>query len=538
MQLFPQQYSTWFLVVIFAAGCVSKEQSDLSDPGAVLQQDAGFTLPKTDSSTDAVADFVIEWGACDTSEWTSPKKMPSEVQCAFIDVPFNHFSPTGETISLYVARHRQGKVAKDRALFYVQGGPGGSSTAYARRLGPDLIPQTLETHDIYYVDQRGTGGSGFLSCESGCTSTERNCRECATFVGVDSLKHHLSIDAAADIDYLRQILGYQTISMMGASYGSRVALEYLRQYPEHLSALVLDGVVPTTFRIFEMGATRADWLIETLIKNCDDSAECRAIAPDLRKVITDRRLALKDAPRTILYNGYATTETETYFLRVLATARHKIYRYEIPRALVKAQAGEFQYWNDIMSSVLGQAITDGPEDGTLAREDGWRPELSLPRFAPVIGAPDVLSGVLYSLVVCNELAPNEGGLDNLLALAENQSWLGAVPSVEDFPLLSACDAWQVETFDQALREPVQSAKKVLLLSGELDHKTRVTDGLTAAKTLPNSLHLTIPYVGHTPSKAWCAGTIIANYLDANGETEGLDTSCIDSMEEYPWAKIP
>ena len=48
----------------------------------------------------------------------------------------------------------------------------------------------------------------------------------------------------ADLDAVRQALGAERINLVGASYGTRAALEYMRQFPRAVRRAVLDGVAP------------------------------------------------------------------------------------------------------------------------------------------------------------------------------------------------------------------------------------------------------------------------------------------------------
>lgn len=57
----------------------------------------------------------------------------ADVQCAELVVPLDHDDPTGETISLSVARQQAADPAKRLGvLVFVLGGPGGSGTIYIR----------------------------------------------------------------------------------------------------------------------------------------------------------------------------------------------------------------------------------------------------------------------------------------------------------------------------------------------------------------------------------------------------------------------
>jgi pimeloyl-ACP methyl ester carboxylesterase len=52
---------------------------------------------------------------------------------------------------------------------------------------------------------------------------------------------YTSADVAADIDAVRRRLGVPKIAVYGVSYGTRVALEYARRYPQHTDRIILDS---------------------------------------------------------------------------------------------------------------------------------------------------------------------------------------------------------------------------------------------------------------------------------------------------------
>ena len=43
---------------------------------------------------------------------------------------------------------------------------------------------------------------------------------------------------------MRAALGYERINLYAASYGTRVAQQYLRRFPQRVRSVILDGVVP------------------------------------------------------------------------------------------------------------------------------------------------------------------------------------------------------------------------------------------------------------------------------------------------------
>src|SRR5213078_4785961 len=54
---------------------------------------------------------------------------------------------------------------------------------------------------------------------------------------------YTTADTVLDIDALRQALGADKIALMGISYGTNVALQYARAFPEHVDRLILDSIV-------------------------------------------------------------------------------------------------------------------------------------------------------------------------------------------------------------------------------------------------------------------------------------------------------
>ena len=103
------------------------------------------------------------------------------------------------------------------------------------------------------VDQRGTGQSNALNCDIDedeiINATDevvlRETRRC-----LEALRKHADVAfyttsiAVRDLDRVREALGYETINLYGASYGTRVAQHYLRRFPHRTRSVILDGVVP------------------------------------------------------------------------------------------------------------------------------------------------------------------------------------------------------------------------------------------------------------------------------------------------------
>ena len=145
-------------------------------------------------------------------------------------------------------------------VFLLAGGPGQSAIAVAASTMA-LFSRLNNRRDIVFVDQRGTGGSAPLVCPDAeheslaeQADPDRQYRlavECkAQLLKLPYIKSESDLGlfttsiAVQDLDAVRRELGAERIDLVGASYGTRVALEYQRQFPKAVRRSVIDGVAP------------------------------------------------------------------------------------------------------------------------------------------------------------------------------------------------------------------------------------------------------------------------------------------------------
>lgn len=120
-------------------------------------------------------------------------------------------------------------VGAGEPIIVVHGGPGLDH----EYLQPGLdILGTRNT--LVYYDQRGTGRSSAALTESAISLD--------TFV--------------EDIDALRETLGFERVTVLGHSFGTLLALEYARRYPDRTRALILMNPVEPGQRFQEETAAR------------------------------------------------------------------------------------------------------------------------------------------------------------------------------------------------------------------------------------------------------------------------------------------
>ncbi|NTU55311.1 MAG: alpha/beta fold hydrolase, partial [Anaerolineales bacterium] len=152
-----------------------------------------------------------------------------------MSVPEDRSNPSGRQIELHIAVIPAIKRDPEPdALFLIAGGPGQS----AIETFPAIFALMFNIHqdrDIVLVDQRGTGKSNPLQClgpEDEALTEEQMLEElkvCPDTLDAD-LRFYTTEIAMTDLDEVRAALGYETINLYGASYGTRAALTYLRMF--------------------------------------------------------------------------------------------------------------------------------------------------------------------------------------------------------------------------------------------------------------------------------------------------------------------
>lgn len=450
---------------------------------------------------------TLELGPCDFEEW--PRAMPSppaDLECGTLEVPRVRGEPDAGVTNIFVARQRSRSFPTGRAVFQLAGGPGGSAVTQSG-LVPLLLGGLREDFDLIYVDQRGTGFSGYLDCPEGGFPQDRAGNE-ACLRALGDVRGLGSVEAAHDVDRVRRVLGYRSIALRGGSYGTRVGLEVLRQHGEVVEAAVLDGVDPPDADFFGWTLGKADVGIELLIDDCDADPACVAVSPDLGADLHARKAALAEAPRPISVGGAPDVEDDGLFVLALGyLVEDSYWRHDVPRAVHAAIEGDHAPWNALLGDLFGVAIAD-------------RADLSSSYVAPG----------LYLFVTCTESLPNAGGLDELRALADGLGWGdGHLLDVAE-----ACAALDAPPIDAALLAPVTSEVPTLLLSGAADIQTPPEMAEHALETLSNARHVVVPHATHSVMITPCGAELIEDFLRGDHDPAALDVACLDDVPSPQW----
>lgn len=210
-------------------------------------------MPDTAALAGDLANQGLTWEECEFTELPPQPEVDVEnVECATITVPKDWLDPVeGETWEVRVAYAHNVDVddpAYDSTLIVHPGGPF-SGLSFAATVQADT-PGLRSTTNYLSYDQRGLGQSSRAECRyeyetaTGLLGATKAIAEaCGTDEDVATMT---SEQAAYDTDFIRHLLGLDTVSYLGYSYGAMVGTWFGSMFPENVERLVLDSALDPT----------------------------------------------------------------------------------------------------------------------------------------------------------------------------------------------------------------------------------------------------------------------------------------------------
>jgi pimeloyl-ACP methyl ester carboxylesterase len=386
------------------------------------------------------------------------------------------------------------------------GGPGQGAVSLASQVMP-LFTKLNDTRDIVFLDQRGTGQSNPLDCEDDEEQPlqalfedaipERVVAKCAGALDADP-RLYLSTIAVADLEEVRSALGYPKLNLWGGSYGTRMALEYLRRHGDRVRSLVLDGVAPPNMKLPLSFVADGEAALKRLLEACDAEVLCRRTYPDLSDTIRKLRLELARRPAHVSIQDPRTGERETI------NVTENVFLSGLFRPLYVAELASLLPFGVF-------AASHGDFNPMLAQNLEFADDIS-----------ENLALGMHLSVICAEDIPRITPED---LAAVSGSFFGRA-LVDDF--LRACKVWPRGKVPADFYEPVRSDVPTLILSGGIDPATPPRHGDQVAATLPNARHFIAPQLGHGVSSHGCAPRLIEAFV-RKGDAQALDGKCLERI---------
>ena len=432
-----------------------------------------------------------------------------KAECGKLTVFEDRTSQTGRQIDLNIAviPAIRRNPAPD-PIFFLAGGPGEAATQ-SYPIIYSAFQLSNQKRDIVLVDQRGTGGSHLLSCSNLTNEAEtessdpqalqESLKECLEDLDANPTLYTTAI-AMDDLDQVREALGYEQINLYGASYGTRAALAYARQFPEHVRTIILDGIAPPNWTLGPSVPQDAQRALDMLFARCEADTGCKTAFPNLENEFKDILERVTTQPVEVSLTHPVTGEPTQFtldgdiFANLIHTSTYSAESAALLPLMIHTayERGDFTQFAAMALSnydTLSNTVRSGMRFSVLCAED-----------IPYISEEDTTSGYLDDFFTRN--------------------------------FESICETWPRGDIPLDFRQAVYSTAPTLLLSGEADPVTPPANGELAAQGLPDSLQIVVPGQGHIVIYRGCIPKIANTFIE-NGSTGGLDTACIQEIAPMP-----
>jgi pimeloyl-ACP methyl ester carboxylesterase len=460
------------------------------------------------------------------------------VECGYLIVPEDRDIPNGKTVRIHFAifKSTNEHPAPDPVV-YLAGGPGIHALDSLLYTFNECFAPFLANRDFIVLDQRGTGYSEpaldcpdfidltfttlnqDLSPEEYSEMLDKAHMYCANRLVLHyNLSAYNSAGSAVDLNDLRLALGYQEWNLFGTSYGTRLALTTMRDFPDGIRSVILDSTYPPQVNFYAAQPGNLNRALDVLFAGCAADPTCCEEYPELEAVFWEMVDKLNESP--IVFPVTHPFYGETYEVlmdgdSLISFIYQSLYATEVipllPKLIFEIRNGNYSTLALLEASMLAsmELASTGMYYSVQCNEEI---SFSTPEeLNEVYNSYPKLQGLFYNL------ADTEY---NICAICQDHWW-------------AAGEASPIEN------KPVYSEIPTLIMAGDYDPITPPSWGQIAAETLPNNYYYEFPGVGHGASVSGeeCPLNIALAFLD--DPTSEPDAICIDAMDGPKfYSKIP
>lgn len=397
----------------------------------------------------------------------------------------------------------------DDPILYITGGPG-SATGFK---GDDIdywlemINELSWNRDFVLYDQRGTGEStpqiicpSFqdfyydaittnLSPKEEMVSFYNQHKECRyriqEFDG--DLSGYSTKHNTQDVMDITHSLNYSQWNLFGVSYGTRVALEVMRNQPTHIRSVILDSVFPSDKHDLLYWPFILDNAINMIFERCENNETCQATYPNLRDLF-------KTALRKLKYNSMYVHMPEFYSDGAL-----DIY-------LTDSRFIEALFFA-MYDAELILVIPDAINDVAHGRQKALLPITTL--YVDTL-FDEYINVITFNSVLCND--------EKMISRKRYEKVVERYPTLKSYTKdiwkYDTCHIWRKNNTSVLTTEPVHSAIPTLILAGRDDGVTPWQWGKEVHQNLKNSFNFAFSDTTHgVIGDNECASELSVYFLD-------------------------
>lgn len=403
-------------------------------------------------------------------------------------------------------------------VVFLAGGPGQAAVETYPQIAGALAP-LRKHHHILLLDQRGTGESHPLDCEATRDDEKNRTQVGETDNGIDTQKlreavakclaevekkadprQYTTTIAARDLEDLRLALGAPQFDLVGVSYGTRMAQQYLMRYPAGVRSVVLDSVAPNELVFGQGFAQNLDSALRAQFALCAKNAACAKAFGDPYASLVQLRDALRAQPRDATFRDPVTFQPTG--LRLSANRLASLVRM-------------FAYSPET-AALLPLSIAEGLK-GNYAPLAGQTRLLQ-------DGMSGTMNGGMQASVVCSEdadlIKPDPVDANTLLGTSLTDA------------ITTMCAVWPHGVMPADFHSPLKSDKPILVLEGEFDPVTPPRYGEQVMKGLDNARLIVAKGQGHNVIGRGCIPKLVGEFIDKLAP-KTLDATCADALGPLP-----
>jgi pimeloyl-ACP methyl ester carboxylesterase len=458
-------------------------------------------------------------------------------ECGYLTVPEFHGVDNGRTVKTAFVRLLSLSDNPGTPLFKTHGGPGGNelqTLAFEQFLALDSY--LLESRDMVLINQRGSiYGDPYLTCGEEFAAAEQQvvaeqlrfeerrtvlnasiqaCYDKFIAEGID-LTAFNSVENAADINTLAQALGYEKIFYHGSSYGTILGQHMIREYPDLLEGVILDGSTGLGYQeswVEYNAAGRAEFW-DRFFAECAEVEACATRFPDIESDM--ETMLAKFAETPYVY------DTGTYQVLI------DDIRLENGLLGFATNTPGSQFAEQIPAFINLFATTD---DEALI--DSLMTSLFSGQFESFGGGATAYMS--HFAFTCSEDRVN--GIDDVIT--EGVPTYGTTFGIDDAEqYVFACALVDVPSLPDEARVNVPTDIPILFINGQLDANTLFSWNEALMDFYDHEYAYTFPLSGHVQYNKLplqpCASDILTQFL--NDPAAAPDGSCIEAFpESFEW----
>jgi len=283
------------------------------------------------------------------------------------------------------------------------------------------------------------------------------------------------------------------MDVFGASYGTRLALTVMRDFPHIIRSVVLDSASPPQIDQVVDLTGNADRALNLALQACVASKACTADVPTLQADFNQDVANLNAHPLTW---PDAVLAGDRFSSQIVARLGSQGLIGTIPVLIKAVKRGDAAY--------VFNALAAYTSIGTNGNSIG-----------------------MSTSVVCNDDVPFNSRDDTIAAAQVALSGIRASQLPLALSYFDLCAGWPSNPPEMRNHQAVTSDLPTLILASADDPATPPTNGQRAARTLSKSFSVETPGVGHTVMGTDCGTKMIASFVAE--PTHEPNTACTARM---------